>query len=105
MSSAFHAGHTLSGAEDEETLRNPEKWPELDSDQIEKAAVAWRAAIADSFESYLNNPENQAKISAFSKYSGISFKTSKAAFDFPEQYANIGILDLTEEEIAVIIRG
>ena len=98
MSSAFHAGHTLSGAEDEETLRNPEKWPELDSDQIEKAAVAWRAAIADSFESYLNNPENQAKISAFSRYSGVSFKTGKTAFDFPEIYANIGALAVGEKE-------
>jgi hypothetical protein len=98
MSSAFHAGYTLSGEEDEETLRNPEKWPELDSDQIENAAVAWRAAITSSFESYLNNPENQAKISAFSKYSGVSFKTGKTAFDFPEIYANIGALAVGEKE-------
>jgi hypothetical protein len=90
ISSAIHGGHSLSGAENEETLRNPEKWPELDSDQIEKAAVAWRAAITASFESYLNDPENQAKISAFSKYSGVSFKTANPAFDFPERYANLG---------------
>jgi hypothetical protein len=98
ISSALHAGHSLSGAEDEETLRNPGKWPELDSGQIEKAAVTWRAAIASSFDSYLSNPENQAKISAFSRYSGVSFKTGKTAFDFPERYANIGALAVEEKE-------
>jgi len=98
ISSAIHGGHSLSGAEDEETLRNPGKWPELDSGQIEKAAVTWRAAIASSFDSYLSNPENQAKISAFSRYSGVSFKTGKTAFDFPERYANIGALAVEEKE-------
>ena len=34
---------------------------------------------------------NERKVlSLFSKYSGVSFKTAKAAFDFPEQYVNLG---------------
>lgn len=100
ISSAFHAGHTLLGTEDEETLRNPEKWPKLDFNQIEEAAVAWRAAITLSFESYLNNPDNQEKIAAFSRYSGVSLKTAKSLFDFPERYANIGSLAAQDSKSA-----
>ena len=38
---------------------------------------------------------NERKVlSLFSKYSGVSFKTGKTAFDFPERYANIGALPL-----------
>ena len=34
---------------------------------------------------------NERKVlSLFSKYSGVSFKTAKSSFDFPDQYANLG---------------
>lgn len=97
LSSAQHNGHSLPQNASEEMIRNPEKWPDLSPEDTEKFLVAWRKGVADSFESYINNPKNQEKVYAFSRYSGVSFKTAKSAFDFPERYANIGAFPIEEE--------
>ncbi len=94
ISSAHHHGHSLPENPSNEMLRNPEKWPELSGEDTEKFLIAWRESVASSFESYIASPENQEKVSAFSRYSGVSFKTAKSSFDFPERYANIGALPL-----------